>query len=124
MRGTPISQVDALRRKAEQGFVAGGKVYGYTNVREGSHVQRVINEAEAAIVRRVFSLVAEGWGFRRVARRLTEEGIPARSAKGWAATTLRQFVFNDLYRGIVTYGRTRTERRSRPSVVRFSPSAP
>lgn len=102
---------DALRRKAEQGFVAGGKVYGYTNVREGSHVQRVINEAEAAIVRRVFSLVAEGWGFRRVARRLTEEGIPARSAKGWAATTLRQFVFNDLYRGIVTYGRTRTERR-------------
>jgi site-specific DNA recombinase len=71
----------------------------------------VINEAEAAIIRRVFTLVAKGWGFRRIARRLTEEGVPARTARGWAATTLRQFVFNDLYRGIVHFGRTRTERR-------------
>jgi site-specific DNA recombinase len=102
---------DALRRKAAQGFVAGGRTYGYDNVRLGSHVQRRVNEAEAVTVRRIFGLVADGWGLRRIARRLTEEGVPTRTSQGWAATTLRAIVFRDLYRGIVTYGKSRTERR-------------
>lgn len=55
---------EALRAWAAGGHVAGGKVLGYTNEREpdGGHVKRVINEPEAEIVRRIFSLCAEGKG--------------------------------------------------------------
>src|SRR5215469_6492510 len=46
---------DALRRRAEAGAVTGGTCYGYRNQRDGSgYVQRVIDETEAAVVRRIF----------------------------------------------------------------------
>ena len=51
---------DAMVRKARAGHVAAGRKYGYDNVAvtgaDGtrSHVDRRINEAEAAIVRRIF----------------------------------------------------------------------
>src|SRR5215216_4945649 len=47
---------DAMQRKARAGHVTGGRVFGYDNVdvvgQDGrrSHVQRRINEAEAAVV--------------------------------------------------------------------------
>lgn len=97
---------DALRRRAEKGLVAGGKVYGYTNVREGSTVKRTVNEAEAAILRCIFTLVAEGWGLLRIAKRLTAE-----DGRGWAVTTLRGMLDRDLYRGHVIYGQTHNVRR-------------
>jgi DNA invertase Pin-like site-specific DNA recombinase len=54
---------DAMRRKAEAGHVTGGRVFGYDNVdvladspdtdgrRKRLHVERRVNEAEAAVVR-------------------------------------------------------------------------
>src|SRR5215813_5670403 len=69
---------DALRRRAEAGAVTGGKVYGYSNVRNGTgYVHRVIDKAEAAIVRRIFTLYAEGDGLARIAKRLNADGVPA-----------------------------------------------
>jgi hypothetical protein len=50
---------EAMQRKARAGHVTGGRVFGYDNVvvlgtdGQRSHVERRINEAEAAIVRRV-----------------------------------------------------------------------
>src|SRR5512132_1705965 len=44
---------DALRRRAEAGAVTGGRVFGYRNQRDGNgYVRRVIEAAEAAVVRR------------------------------------------------------------------------
>ena len=51
---------DAMRRKAAAGRLTGGRVFGYDNheVLDGkgdrSHVERRINEAQAAVVRRIF----------------------------------------------------------------------
>src|SRR5580765_6573755 len=54
---------DAMLQKARAGHVTGGRVFGYDNERiDGSHVRRVINEAEAAVVRRIFDLCAKGHG--------------------------------------------------------------
>jgi DNA invertase Pin-like site-specific DNA recombinase len=59
---------DAMLRKAKAGHVTGGRVFGYDNLEilgldgRRSHVERRINEAEAAIVRQVFQLSAAGHG--------------------------------------------------------------
>ena len=59
---------DAMQRKAKAGHVTDGRVFGYDNVEvlsasgERSHVNRVINEGESAVVRRIFELSAGGRG--------------------------------------------------------------
>jgi DNA invertase Pin-like site-specific DNA recombinase len=74
---------DAMVRKAKAGHVCGGRVFGYDNVdvlgADGrrSHVTRQINDRQAAVVRRIFTLCASGMGKARIARLLNEEGAPA-----------------------------------------------
>jgi site-specific DNA recombinase len=59
---------DAMIRKAKAGHVTGGRVFGYDNVEiagpdgKRSHVERRLNEPEAAVVRRIFELCAAGRG--------------------------------------------------------------
>jgi site-specific DNA recombinase len=115
-----LKTASALKKKAEQGHVAGSAVYGYDNRRvpSGSHTERVINEAEAAIVQRIFTWAAEGWGARRIARALNAAKVPHAHAdhvcspkcqhapgkfKGWAATTIRAMLRNPIYTGVVMY---------------------
>jgi len=70
---------EASHYRGRNGWVAGGKLYGYDNVRVGegrtSHVERRINEAQAVVVRRVFRRSMEGAGLRRIARELNEDGV-------------------------------------------------
>jgi len=80
---------DAMLRKAKAGHVTGGRVFGYDNLEIGgpdgrrSHVERRINEAEAAIVRQVFHLSAAGHGMTAIAKALNAEGAIATGA-AWA----------------------------------------
>jgi hypothetical protein len=61
---------DAMARKAKAGHVCGGKTFGYDNIDvrdasgQRSHVERRINHIEAAAIRRIFQLSAEGYGLR------------------------------------------------------------
>ncbi len=107
-----------LLRKAKAGHVTGGRVFGYDNVDvtgpdgKRSHVVRTINEAEAVIVRRIFQLSAEGVGQHSVAKRLNaDRAIGPRSQQGrprsWAPSTIHEVLFQDLYRGLITWNRTR-----------------
>jgi site-specific DNA recombinase len=98
---------EAMRDKATGGHVAGGKVYGYRNVRDGAHVRRELVEAEAAVVRRIFELVAQGSGFAKVAKTLNADRLPCPRGRHWAMTGVRAMVFRDLYRGQLVYGKTR-----------------
>ena len=74
---------DALRRKAERGYVTGGKCFGYGNVvindesGRRSHVVRQVNADGAAVVRRIFTRAAEGLGLRKLVHQLNAEGTPA-----------------------------------------------
>jgi hypothetical protein len=46
---------DAMLRKARSGHVTGGRLFGYDNIRvNAGHVERRINEAEAAVIRQIF----------------------------------------------------------------------
>jgi site-specific DNA recombinase len=99
---------DAMQRRARQGHVAGGCVYGYTNVRKDGFVDRVIEPTEAGIIRRIFAAIAAGRGYARVAQALNADRIPGpRPGRGWAMTCVREMVWRDLYRGCLIYGKTR-----------------
>jgi hypothetical protein len=115
---------DALVRKARAGYVAGGSVYGYGNVEvtvqdavtgkpKRLHVERRINESEAAVIRQIFGKAAEGWGTRRIAHDLNARGVaapPPRRAgrpRAWAPSTIYAMLTRSLYRGEVTWNRTR-----------------
>lgn len=116
---------DAMIRKAKAGHVTGGKVFGYDNhVVAGalpdangnprrSHVELRINEAEADVVRRIFTLYANGQGFTGIAKTLNEEGAacprprPLNRPRGWAASSVRQIILRRLYMGQQVWNRTK-----------------
>jgi site-specific DNA recombinase len=103
---------EAMVRKAQAGHVTGGACFGYTNVRVDGHTERRINEAEAAIVRRIFALCADGTGYTRIAKQLNEERAPAPTPQrgqpvGWSPSNVRAVLYRPLYRGEVVYNQTR-----------------
>ncbi len=108
---------DALLRKAKSGHVTGGVVFGYANraVLDGgrrSHVERVVDRREAAVVQRIFTHAAEGWGVKRIAASLNDDGalapMPRRKGRprGWAPSSVREVLHRELYRGVVIWNRT------------------
>ena len=102
---------DAMLRKAKAGHVTGGKVFGYDNKDIASadghrlHVLRVVNPAEAAIVRQIYDLYAGGLGIGRIAKLLNAEGVQAarQSARGWAPSAVREILHRPLYKGEIVW---------------------
>jgi DNA invertase Pin-like site-specific DNA recombinase len=109
---------DAMARKAKAGHVCGGRTFGYDNVEildaggKRSHVEWRINEAEAAVVRRLFELAAAGYGLKGITKALNAEGArsprPQRGRlQSWAPSSVRAVLHRSVYRGVVTWNRTR-----------------
>jgi DNA invertase Pin-like site-specific DNA recombinase len=108
---------DAMQRKAKAGHVTGGRVFGYDNVEilaagQRSHVERRVNDAEAAVVRRIFELSAAGEGLTRITKTLNEEHVPAPRPQqgrpvGWAGSSVRDVLLRPLYRGEIVWNQTR-----------------
>jgi site-specific DNA recombinase len=101
---------DAMLRKARAGHVTGGRVFGYDNVEitgtngRRSHVERRINDEEAAIVRRIFELCAAGDGLKGITKRLNEARARAPRAQqgrpqAWAPSSVREVLYRECYRG-------------------------
>jgi DNA invertase Pin-like site-specific DNA recombinase len=78
-----------LEGRVRQGRSAGGRVYGYAIVREadarGEPIRggRAINEAEAAVVRRIFQAFASGRSPAAIARELNAQGIGGPDGRPW-----------------------------------------
>ena len=108
---------DAMRRKAAAGHVCGGRVFGYDNVRTpGGPVTRVINEAQATVVRDIFTLYSRGQGLRQIAHQLNEAGARCPRAQqgrpnGWAPSSVREVLHRPLYRGEIVWNRTQKRNR-------------
>lgn len=109
---------DAMARKARAGHVTGGRTFGYANVDvlgpdgRRSHVARQIDPTEAAVVRRIFQLTAEGHGRRRVALLLNEALAPSpRAQRGrpsaWCPSSIHEALHRELYRGVIVWNQTR-----------------
>ena len=130
---------DALERKARHGYNTGGRVYGYDNVpiyatnAEGqqvkSHTDYRINPQEADIVRRIFSLYADGHGHTKIAKTLNgdpryaalsrkyfEGQTPPAPWKGtgsWAPSSIRELLYRHRYTGLVPFGEYRKKWKGR-----------
>ena len=104
-----------LRGRVEQGKSGGGKCYGYDVVLEaGERGGRVINETEAAIVRRIFEEYAAGVSPKAMAVRLNKEKVAGPSGAAWGPSTIngnRQrgtgVLNNELYIGKLVWNRLR-----------------
>jgi hypothetical protein len=77
-----------------------------------AHVTRRINEDEAAVVRRIFKLCADGRGLTAIAKLLNDEhAVSPRSQQArpcaWAASSVRDVLHRDLYRGEIVWNRSR-----------------
>jgi DNA invertase Pin-like site-specific DNA recombinase len=99
---------DAMRHRAEEGYVTGGACYGYDNVRVDGHVERRINVQQAAVIVRIFKLCAQGHGRRGIAKHLNAEGCtPPRPQQGrpagWVASSVREALLRTCYKGVITW---------------------
>jgi site-specific DNA recombinase len=105
-----------LRGRVEQGRSGGGLCYGYQIDRsaEGERGVREIDEAGAAVVRRIFSDFAAGKSPRRIAAELNREGVRGPAGRPWGDTTIRGHALrgtgvlrNELYVGRLVWNRLR-----------------
>jgi len=99
--------------RVKQGLYAGGLAYGYAPV-TGDPGKRVIVEAEAEVVRRIFAEYLAGKSPRKIAAELKREGIPPPRGKSWNASTIngnRQrgygILHNEIYGGRLVWNRVR-----------------
>jgi site-specific DNA recombinase len=77
--------------RALKGRIPGGKAYGYDVLPAGADGagERRINPAEAAVVQRIFALLATGTSPRAIAKQLNAEGVPGPDGRDWRDTTIR-----------------------------------
>ena len=109
-----------VRRRQQDGKWICAAPYGYI-VNKQQQFEIVPTEAE--IVRKIFALYNEGWGYKKIANYLTAEGIPTprmserqrREAAGeesrrevrsaWAIVTVQGILDNDFYIGTLRQGK-------------------
>lgn len=102
-----------MQGRVRDGLSAGGKAYGYKPVL-GKPGELAIDDAEAAIVRRVFADFLAGKTPREIAWALNREGVAPPRGRGWTASTLNGsaarengILRNTLYGGTLTWNRNR-----------------
>ena len=109
-----------LEGRVRQGRSGGGRCYGYDVARqvaangEAETGLRTVNEAEAAVVRRIFMEFGRGHSPHAIARSLNRDGIPGPRGTAWSPSTIhgnRQrgtgILNNELYVGRLVWNRLR-----------------
>ncbi len=115
--------------RALKGMQPGGKCYGYRNIpiedptRSGKYgrlavtgVKLGIVEEEAAVVRRIFQMYANGNGQTTIAKTLNAEGVlspqPARNRpiRAWCTSSIHEMLRNERYHGVFVWNRTKKDR--------------
>ncbi|MDF3000987.1 MAG: site-specific recombinase, invertase Pin [Bacillota bacterium] len=96
----------AVKRFQDGTFIIGTPAYGYT---KGENGELVIQEEEAAVVRRIFREYLNGKGTYAIARDLSEEGLPTiRLAEKWNDGVIKEMLLNSIYTGELRQQKTMT----------------
>ena len=109
-----------VKRRQEEGEWICAAPYGYITNKQK---QFEIVPTEADIIRQIFQLYIGGWGYKRIANHLTDQGIPTprmserdrkesageeyhRKVKStWSITTIQGILDNDFYIGTLRQGK-------------------
>jgi site-specific DNA recombinase len=111
--------------KALSGFHTGGRCFGYKNelIKDGTRVdlhgrtvimgvRLEVFEEQAATVRRIFQMYADGNSLQRIAKTLNAEGVVSpqpqkgRISRSWCPSSIRSILRNERYLGRVVWGKT------------------
>lgn len=113
-----------VKRRQEEGRWICAVPYGYI-MTNSKLMQFEVDEPAAEIIRKIFELYSEGWGYKRIANHLTDHHIPTprmaekerREAKGeecrlrgkkeWSIVTVSEILRNDFYIGTLRQGKYR-----------------
>jgi site-specific DNA recombinase len=125
-----------LEGRVRQGRSGGGLCYGYDVVKETDalgdplHGGRTVNDAEAAIIRRIFANYSTGKSPRAIARDLNLEALPGPGGRAWVDTTIRGhftrrtgILNNELYAGRLIWNKQRYVRDPRTGKRLARPNA-
>ena len=109
-----------VKRRQKDGKWICAAPYGYIINR---HQEFEVVPTEADVVRKIFQLYSDGWGYKRIANYLTDEGIPTprmsererKEAEGmdyhrqvkttWSTATIQGILENDFYIGTMRSGK-------------------
>ena len=104
-----------LKVKARNGFIAGGRCYGYDNVvvMEGERRLRVeyaVNPEQARVVREIFERYADGEGLKKIVKVLNARQIPSPSAgkrgtNSWSPSAIHSMLRRERYCGDLIWGK-------------------
>lgn len=121
-RGTIAQNVKmGMLARAREGRWNGGAVLGYdiietpTAGKKRKETHLVVNEMEAATVRKIFELYVQGNGYKSIVNRLNQEGYKTKKGNMFAVATLKEIIKNPVYIGKIRYNVRRdwSEKRRR-----------
>lgn len=118
---------NVIKRRQEEGRWICAVPYGYV-ITNSKTMQFEVDEPAAEVVREIFRLYSEGWGYKRIANYLTDKHIPTprmaekerREAQGeecnlhgkqeWSLITISEMLHNDFYIGTLRQGKYRRKK--------------
>ncbi|MDH7577139.1 MAG: recombinase family protein [Bacillota bacterium] len=93
--------------KARRGLLPfNPRTYGYRYVEGGRYE---VNEAQAAVYRRMAEMCIGGMSSGEIAKQLNEEGVPGPGGGPWRRQTVRGILKNPVYMGVLYVNRYNTE---------------
>lgn len=92
-----------LRHKIEKGEYIGHAPYGYEKSPEQKN-RLVVKSDEAAVVRKIYQLYKEGYGYNYIARHLNSKGIESPSKGLWNPVGVRRILCSRVYTGDTVQG--------------------
>lgn len=113
-----------IQRRQQDGKWVCSVPYGYVITNHKTMTYEV-DEAAAAVVRKIFDLYNDGWGYKRIANYLTDQGIPTprmtekarieadgtpcklKARPDWSIITVSGILQNDFYIGTLRQGKYR-----------------
>lgn len=106
---TKVRVTDAMKLIHEDGYWTGGNPpYGYRNHPEIANMLQVVPE-EAEVVRRIYNMyTSDGFGMKKVAGILNDEGLRSRTGRFFTTETVRKILRNTVYKGYLSYGKSKT----------------
>jgi DNA invertase Pin-like site-specific DNA recombinase len=108
------------KERHKNGYASGGKTFGYSSIADGDYRRRIVNDAEAEIVKEIFERYADGESAKAIAHDLNRRRVPSPGASwnhpdqvaGWspltvcgAATKHDGIVRNTIYVGRVAWNK-------------------
>lgn len=92
-----------IRFKIQKGEYIGNSPFGYLKSSDEKN-KLVINQDEAKVVKEIYKLYQDGWGYSHIAKYLNQKGYPSPSNSTWNPVGVRRTLCNRVYIGDTVQG--------------------